>query len=389
MILVYSIINKQSFLKIRDYLEKIFEIAKKSEGLNDKKFLKIVLLGNKIDMERHRYYTKSFKKRYVENRLINLNLKSQVSKQELESLLRKYSQKSPQLSTKFTDSTNTITNDQPTSKPTRQTSDIIHVSHYESTSCEEYELVKNLFKQILKEYRREKEGFLARTQGLHSTSSSQPTQLQSSASSSSSSTMSTVQAAGTIPPAPPVPIIDTESIHTPKSKLNNFIRSRGEKHPRGKSPKSSTQVITHDISPANMSIINANLSSPATLSVATSQPLLSSSLPPSSSHLSSSLAHNHVHSSSTSGVSCSPGGSPSNIASFNIGSSSSAIITPNNNSSSSLSRIISSDGITQNTESTSDCGSTPPPSSASGLTTASIKKNSKFPFFTKILNKNN
>lgn len=65
MILVYSIINKQSFLKIRDYLEKIFEIAKKSEGLNDKKFLKIVLLGNKIDMERHRYYTKSFEKNFT------------------------------------------------------------------------------------------------------------------------------------------------------------------------------------------------------------------------------------------------------------------------------------------------------------------------------------
>lgn len=55
LILVYSITNKQSFLKIKDYLENIYELAKKSDESNEKKFLKIILLGNKIDMERHRY----------------------------------------------------------------------------------------------------------------------------------------------------------------------------------------------------------------------------------------------------------------------------------------------------------------------------------------------
>lgn len=53
---MYSITNKQSFLKMRDYLDSIHELIRKSEDANEKKFIKVILLGNKIDMERHRYF---------------------------------------------------------------------------------------------------------------------------------------------------------------------------------------------------------------------------------------------------------------------------------------------------------------------------------------------
>jgi GTPase SAR1 family protein len=48
-------VSNESFLAAQDYLENISEILKKNEEANEKKFVKIVLLGNKIDLERYRY----------------------------------------------------------------------------------------------------------------------------------------------------------------------------------------------------------------------------------------------------------------------------------------------------------------------------------------------
>lgn len=56
LILVYNITNNQSFLIIQEYLEQICEIIKKmsDDPVTEKPNAKIILLGNKIDMERYR-----------------------------------------------------------------------------------------------------------------------------------------------------------------------------------------------------------------------------------------------------------------------------------------------------------------------------------------------
>jgi GTPase SAR1 family protein len=58
LVLVYSITCNQSFSLIQDYLEQLFELSKKmaddSTEKNEKASVKIFLLGNKVDLERHR-----------------------------------------------------------------------------------------------------------------------------------------------------------------------------------------------------------------------------------------------------------------------------------------------------------------------------------------------
>ncbi len=65
IILVYSITNNQTFLEINDYLDGLIVAIKKL--LNDSKeenekftIPRIVLLGNKIDLERYRYFIRAF-----------------------------------------------------------------------------------------------------------------------------------------------------------------------------------------------------------------------------------------------------------------------------------------------------------------------------------------
>ena len=59
MILVYSVTCSQSFLLIQEYLEQVNEslkrIAEESNEKGDKTPTRLFLLGNKIDMERHRF----------------------------------------------------------------------------------------------------------------------------------------------------------------------------------------------------------------------------------------------------------------------------------------------------------------------------------------------
>ncbi|CAF0705637.1 unnamed protein product [Brachionus calyciflorus] len=132
MILVYSIIDKESFVTIQEYIENINEIIRinHDETISDKNFTKIVLLGNKIDMERYR----------------------QVNKNDVENLIRKYNYNTVK---KISDSTNTIIND--VNMVNNTTS--LNLIHVESTSCEEYDIVQNLFHRLIRETKREKELF--------------------------------------------------------------------------------------------------------------------------------------------------------------------------------------------------------------------------------------
>ncbi len=94
-----------------DYLEHLNELILKrnsedhQQQINIEKIPKIFLLGNKIDMERYR----------------------QVSKQEVEDVLAKYS------------------------------ANIKNLTHLETTSCEEHELVQSLIYKIVRETRKERE----------------------------------------------------------------------------------------------------------------------------------------------------------------------------------------------------------------------------------------
>lgn len=58
LVLVYSVTCCESFLIIQEYLEQISEMIKRlyedPNEKNDKPTTKIILLGNKIDIERHR-----------------------------------------------------------------------------------------------------------------------------------------------------------------------------------------------------------------------------------------------------------------------------------------------------------------------------------------------
>ncbi|RNA08322.1 ras family member 12 [Brachionus plicatilis] len=129
MILVYSIVDAESFVLIQDYLESLADIIKKiNEENSAKKFTKLVLLGNKIDMERYR----------------------QVNKNDVEDVLKKYGSGS---SKRISDSTNTIISD------LERVNGSLNIVHVESTSCEEYDLVQNLFHKLIRECKREKEIF--------------------------------------------------------------------------------------------------------------------------------------------------------------------------------------------------------------------------------------
>ncbi len=55
---MYSVTSYESFISIQEYLEQIYEITKKnmesSIDKSEKPQLRIIVLGNKIDIERHR-----------------------------------------------------------------------------------------------------------------------------------------------------------------------------------------------------------------------------------------------------------------------------------------------------------------------------------------------
>lgn len=134
LILVYSVTCYESFTAVQQYLEQIHEITKKlAAESGEKPNTKIILLGNKIDIERHR----------------------QVNKQEVESLVERFlnpGNNPSQLSlsqavtdTKYTPQTNT------------DLSISLNLIHLESTSCEEFELVQNLFHRIIRDIRQQRE----------------------------------------------------------------------------------------------------------------------------------------------------------------------------------------------------------------------------------------
>lgn len=145
-------------------------------------------------------------------------------------------------------------------------SDFIHVTHVESTSCEEYELVKGVFNQMIKEYKREKEFYLAAMAavsaltGSHATATApNPTTtantnnnnnnntLTTTSSSSSSSITGVGGSSGgggggsvgqqTSPQSTPpsASVLLAKSATRDKEKLQHH-------YSRGKSPKSNTQV---------------------------------------------------------------------------------------------------------------------------------------------------
>jgi GTPase SAR1 family protein len=110
LILVYNITNYQSFLSAQEYLDSISELLKYNSTHNmDNESIaipvRILLLGNKLDLERFR----------------------QVPKIEVETFIEKYSSANKNLSIKY----------------------------MESTSCEDYEIVKGIFLRIIRDLRNE------------------------------------------------------------------------------------------------------------------------------------------------------------------------------------------------------------------------------------------
>jgi hypothetical protein len=102
--------------------------------------------------------------------------KRQVKKSDVENLLRKYSleanlkqnENSSQSNNKFFDSTNTLTNENnsngsvSTVVPLSHSNEIpllcnLNLTHFETTSCEEYEIVQNFFIKLLREIKRERD----------------------------------------------------------------------------------------------------------------------------------------------------------------------------------------------------------------------------------------
>lgn len=77
--------------------------------------------------------------------------KRQVNKDDVDFVINKYGSK------RISDSTNTIINDL---EKVNNGSNCLNLTHYESTSCEEYDLVQNLFHNLIREWKREKETFL-------------------------------------------------------------------------------------------------------------------------------------------------------------------------------------------------------------------------------------
>lgn len=126
LVLVYSITSSQSFFVIQEYLENVHEILKRitddPNEKNDKPQIKIILLGNKIDLERYR----------------------QVNKQDVEIIIEKYLNY-----TKSNDLTSSLNSETIN----------LNIVHMESTSCDEYELVQNLFHKIVRDVRRDRDTY--------------------------------------------------------------------------------------------------------------------------------------------------------------------------------------------------------------------------------------
>jgi hypothetical protein len=164
LILVFSIIDSQTFVVIQEYLESICDLMKKNinninninnnnnNNNNNNSFdessttdtnkmpTKLILLGNKLDLERYR----------------------QVPKPDVDALIEKYSYGSG-------NNINMINNKLFNSDPTNHALitegggggicllGCLNVTYMETTSCEEYELVQNLFHKIIRDVRRERE----------------------------------------------------------------------------------------------------------------------------------------------------------------------------------------------------------------------------------------
>lgn len=111
LILVYNITNYQSFLSAQEYLDSISELLKYYSNLNMDNSesitipVRILLLGNKLDLERFR----------------------QVPKIEVETFIEKYSSSNKYLLIKY----------------------------MESTSCDDYEVVQGVFMRIIRDLRNE------------------------------------------------------------------------------------------------------------------------------------------------------------------------------------------------------------------------------------------
>jgi hypothetical protein len=114
LVLVYSIIDIESFHTIIQYLDQIAELKRKY-SINDKSTsTEIILIGNKTDMERYR----------------------QVSKKDIENIIDKYDNDENDQSSNF------------------------HITHIETTCCEEFCLVQSLFHKIIRTVRKAKDASL-------------------------------------------------------------------------------------------------------------------------------------------------------------------------------------------------------------------------------------
>lgn len=106
----------------------------------------------------------------------------QVNKQDVDSLIRKCSNSSTNSLNKINDSTNTIINDLASLSSSSTSSSLnnnINIVHMETTSCEEYDLVQNLFHKLIKETKREKEIYLSHNHSTNNTQNDENTQNQS------------------------------------------------------------------------------------------------------------------------------------------------------------------------------------------------------------------
>jgi hypothetical protein len=133
LILVFSIIDCQTFTVIQDYMESICDLIKKNtveETSADRVPTKLILLGNKLDLDRYR----------------------QVPRQDIDSLIDKYGNWcSSNVTNKL------VSNETNHALITDNCLVSLNLTYMETTSCEEYELVQNLFHKIIRDVRRERE----------------------------------------------------------------------------------------------------------------------------------------------------------------------------------------------------------------------------------------
>lgn len=236
LVLVYSIISKESFQVIQEYLEQIGDILKRYEESGEKKFIKIVLLGNKIDLERYR----------------------QVSKAEVESLLRKYSLSTTTLiqsnesktNHKLFDSTNTLTSENINSPKLVDTGIAaynLNLTYVETTSCEEYEIVQDFVNKLLRDVKRERDQF------TQTTTTNNSSTIQSI--DENSTTMSSKASKST-------KLINSKRPKSPKSSLFNVIQAEATNSININTNSSSCANTTSAISasPAQSSLNSQSIS---------------------------------------------------------------------------------------------------------------------------------